>query len=220
MRAAPSPGSTRPTAADDLIRAVLDGVALALRDAASEFGGAFDGGPIAMIGGGSKSGLWMRVVANALGRPLLKLAGGDSGPAFGAARLARIAATGETVAAVCGQPAIIEIVDPDPTAGGAIRRTAGAFPRPLPLAQAGADISFSQGGSAPARETVIAAALAAKARTSASAVWSRRGDPRLGEPPRLVETGENGGGEGVAGADGVDHIDRETGNAGRHPALR
>jgi len=100
--------------ADDLIRAVLDGVALALRDAASEFGDVFDSGPIAMIGGGAKSTLWMRVVANALGRPLLRLAGGDNGPAFGAARLARIAATGETVAAVCGQPAIVEIVDPDP----------------------------------------------------------------------------------------------------------
>jgi xylulokinase len=100
--------------ADDLIRAVLDGVALALRDAASEFGEAFDGAPIAMIGGGARSALWMQVVANALGRPLLKLAGADSGPAFGAARLARIAATGETVQAVCGQPPIVEIVDPDP----------------------------------------------------------------------------------------------------------
>ncbi len=100
---------------DDLVLAVVDGVALALRDAASEFGADFDGGPIAMIGGGARGDLWMRVVANALGRPLLRLAGGDRGPAFGAARLGRIAATGETVAAVCSQPAIVEIVDPDPS---------------------------------------------------------------------------------------------------------
>ena len=56
----------------------------------------------------------MRLVASALGRPLLRLAGADSGPAFGAARLARLAASGEAIAAVCTRPAIDAIIDPDP----------------------------------------------------------------------------------------------------------
>jgi len=99
---------------DDLALAAVEGVAFALRDAAMAFGGELAGGPIAMIGGGARSPLWMRVVASVLGRPILRLAGGDTGPAFGAARLARLAATGEPVAAVATQPAIVEIVDPEP----------------------------------------------------------------------------------------------------------
>jgi xylulokinase len=108
-------GLDQASGADDLVQAVMEGVALALKDAALAFGRDLDGGPIAMIGGGARSPLWMKLVASALGRPLLRLKGGDSGPAFGAARLARLAASGEPAAAVCTQPAIVEIVDPEPS---------------------------------------------------------------------------------------------------------
>ncbi len=107
-------GLDQETGAVGLVQAVLEGVALALKDASAAFGGDFDGSPIAMIGGGARSGLWLKLVASALGRPLLRLEGAEVGPAFGAARLARVAATGEAVAEVCTQPTIAEIVDPDP----------------------------------------------------------------------------------------------------------
>ena len=40
----------------------------------------------------------MQVVANVLGIPVVRYAGSETGPAFGAARLARMALTGESAA--------------------------------------------------------------------------------------------------------------------------
>ena len=57
----------------------------------------------------------MQIIASALGRPLQRVAGADTGPAFGAARLARLALTGEPAEAVCTKPAVLETVDPDPS---------------------------------------------------------------------------------------------------------
>ncbi|MEX0853189.1 MAG: xylulokinase [Bauldia sp.] len=116
--------ATGPT---DLALAVVEGVALAIRDAETAFGGGLAGGPIAMIGGATRSRLWMKVVASALGRPLLRLAGADVGPVFGAARLARMAATGEEAATVCTQPPIVEIVDPQPSLEAAYAERLGEF---------------------------------------------------------------------------------------------
>jgi xylulokinase len=101
------------TGTGDLVQAVLDGVAVAIKDAALAFGAAADAGPIAIIGGGARSSLWTKLVASALDRPLLRLAG-TSGPAYGAARLGRLAATGEPVATVCVEPPIVDVVDPEP----------------------------------------------------------------------------------------------------------
>jgi xylulokinase len=52
--------------------------------------------------------------ASALDRPVLLVAGAATGPAVGAARLARIAVTGEPVAAVCAKPATVDRILPDP----------------------------------------------------------------------------------------------------------
>jgi xylulokinase len=101
------------TGAGDLVQAVLDGVAVAIKDAALAFGAAADAGPVAIIGGGARSALWTKLVASALDRPLLRLAG-VSGPAYGAARLARMAASGEPIATVCVEPPIVDVVDPEP----------------------------------------------------------------------------------------------------------
>ena len=66
-----------------------------------------------MIGGGARSQFWGRILAAALNRPLHYPAGGELGPAFGAARLGRLAATGEAPEAVCTRPHSAPVVDTD-----------------------------------------------------------------------------------------------------------
>ena len=141
-------GLSEATGRAQLVRAVIEGVALSLKEAALAFGDALGGDPIPMIGGGARSPLWMLVLASTLGRPLLKLAGGDhTGPALGAARLARMAATGQSVAEVCAQPALVEIVDPHPGLQEAYakrlettRALYAALRRPKPAPPATADL--------------------------------------------------------------------------------
>ena len=67
-----------------------------------------------MIGGGSRSNLWGRILASALRRPLIYRAGADVGPALGAARLARLCTTGEAPDEVCKPPPASEQIDPEP----------------------------------------------------------------------------------------------------------
>jgi len=102
------------TTSTDFVQAVLEGVAFSLADGQLAFG---DGarGAIPMIGGGARSRFWMRIIASALGRPLQRVAGAETGPAFGAARLARLAHTGEPPEAVCTKPPVAETIDPDPS---------------------------------------------------------------------------------------------------------
>ena len=67
-----------------------------------------------MTGGGAKSALWAGIIAAVLDRPVRRYRGGEAGPAFGAARLARLAATGEAPEAVCKPPPIADETLPDP----------------------------------------------------------------------------------------------------------
>ena len=96
----------------DLVQAVLEGVAFSLIDGQLAFG---DGirGAIPMIGGGARSRFWMKIIASALGRPLQRVAHADAGPAFGAARLARLALTGEAPESVCIKPQVEETIESD-----------------------------------------------------------------------------------------------------------
>lgn len=114
------------TSRDDLVQAVLDGVALSLADAMAGLGGTA-ARPIPMVGGGGRSRFWMMLIASALGRPLARIAGADDGPAFGAARLARMAVTGETADAVATPAAIAEIVEPDATLNRSYGERLGAL---------------------------------------------------------------------------------------------
>jgi len=94
-------------------QAVLEGVAFGLAeglDALVEGGAAV--GPISVIGGGARSAWWGRVLAAALQRPLVYRDAGDVGPAYGAARLARLGVTGETVEDVCTPPPVRDVVEP------------------------------------------------------------------------------------------------------------
>jgi len=108
-------GLTAQTERSDLVRAVLEGVAFALGDGleALRAAGAEIGG-LSVLGGGSRSTYWGRIIASVLGVPLTYHAGGDVGPAFGAARLARLAATGEDPAEVCTPRPVTRTIDPEP----------------------------------------------------------------------------------------------------------
>ena len=95
--------------------AVLEGVAFAHADgldALREAGTQIES--LSVIGGGARSAHWGRIIAAALNVPLVYLDGGEVGPALGAARLARMAVTGESVADVCVRPPVSHIVDPEP----------------------------------------------------------------------------------------------------------
>jgi len=108
-------GLSPETRRTDLAQAVLEGVAFSFADAKQCLERA--GTPLAraaMIGGGSRSAFWTRIFAGVLDVPLVRFEGSDKGPAFGAARLARIAATGEPPEAVCAAPSVLETIEPDP----------------------------------------------------------------------------------------------------------
>jgi xylulokinase len=105
-------------------RAVLEGVAFAFADAQDalvEAGASI--GSVSVIGGGARSALWGRILASVLDRPLAYRTGADVGPAYGAARLARIAATGEAALDVCTAPPIAAVVEPDPALRDRYRAT-------------------------------------------------------------------------------------------------
>jgi xylulokinase len=93
---------------------MMEGVALSLRDAQDSVEPDGDERPLGLAGGGAKSALWARMIAAALDRPVLRYHGGEVGPAFGAARLARLAATGERPADVCKPPPIADETRPEP----------------------------------------------------------------------------------------------------------
>jgi xylulokinase len=115
-------GLTHATSRAALGRAVLEGVAFAFADGLDvlkEAGAAID--CISVVGGGSRSALWGRILASALDHPLQYHAGGEVGGAFGAARLARLALTGEDAADVCSAPPIDRVVEPDPALAGIYR---------------------------------------------------------------------------------------------------
>lgn len=108
-------------ATDDaaMTRAVLQGVAFALADAAAGFhenGARFD--RLLGIGGGSRSSLWLQMVADSLGIAIDVPAASALGAAFGAARLGMIAATGADPAQVLTRPAIARTIEPDRASAG------------------------------------------------------------------------------------------------------
>lgn len=96
-------------------RAVLEGVAFAFADAQDALlsaGTTIDS--VSVIGGGARSELWGRIMASVLDCPLTYRAGGEVGPAQGAARLGRMAVTGESPETVCTAPAVAFEIEPDP----------------------------------------------------------------------------------------------------------
>jgi xylulokinase len=116
-------GLSHSTSRAELARAVLEGVAFGFADglrALREAGGV----PleITVIGGGARSGLWTRIVATALGEPLIVRERAELGPAFGAARLGRLAVTGESVDQVCQAPPTLRRIEPVDSLRGAYQK--------------------------------------------------------------------------------------------------
>jgi len=112
----------------DLTRAVMEGVAFSLMDAKDSLGAAGDSfGRIGLIGGGARSALWTRMIAAALGREITRYRGGEKGPAFGAARLARLATTGEQAEALCRAPETLDVTPPEPALAEAFARRRERF---------------------------------------------------------------------------------------------
>lgn len=108
-------GLSHDTTPARLSAAVLEGVAFAHADgiaALAEAGTLVE--RVALIGGGARSRHWGTVLAAALNVEIVYLAGGEVGPALGAARLARMGVTGESADTVCTRPAIAAVIPPDP----------------------------------------------------------------------------------------------------------
>jgi xylulokinase len=114
----------------DLGWAVLEGVSFALADGqAALLAGGTRIGDVAVIGGGARSELWGQILASALGRTLSYAAEAEVGPAFGAARLGRLAATGESAAGLCTPPPVERVVEPDPQLEARCRERYETFQR-------------------------------------------------------------------------------------------
>ncbi|MCP2064027.1 xylulokinase [Bradyrhizobium diazoefficiens] len=107
-------GLSHGTDREAIVQAVLEGVAFALADCRDVLADA--GITVAeadAIGGGSRSRFWLSVLASVLNVPIHRFAEGETGAAFGAARLGRLAVTGEAIDAVCTPPRRIETFEPD-----------------------------------------------------------------------------------------------------------
>ena len=98
-----------------LAQAVMEGVAFAFRDCQRvlrEAGTSF--GQLLAVGGGSKSPLWLKLIATNLDTPIALPEDGDFGGALGAARLGLCAAEGADPAEVMTMPGIRRVIEPDP----------------------------------------------------------------------------------------------------------
>ncbi len=107
-------GLVHQTDAAAIGQAVLEGVAFAFRDGMDALlatGAQIES--IAVIGGGARSVYWGRILSSALGRPLTYRDSGAVGPAYGAARLARMGSAKASIEEVCTPPPILHVVEPD-----------------------------------------------------------------------------------------------------------
>lgn len=107
-------GLTATSDAVSMAQAALEGVAYGLADGLDAL--TATGAPvktISVIGGGARSAYWGKILSAVLGHPLTYRDGGEVGPAHGAARLARLALTGEDVDSVCTPPPVKTVIEPD-----------------------------------------------------------------------------------------------------------
>ena len=97
-----------------MAQAALEGVAFALADGVDVLkatGAKIDS--LSVIGGGSRSSWLGEVIASAMNLPLTYRRSSAVGPAFGAARLARLCVSGERFEAVCTPPPIDHVIEPN-----------------------------------------------------------------------------------------------------------
>jgi xylulokinase len=98
-----------------MVRAVLEGVTHAVRDSYDALTGTGTRiESLIAVGGGSRSDYWLKAIATSLGLPISVPVAGDFGGAFGAARLAMMAANGAG-AEIATAPQIAKTIEPDTT---------------------------------------------------------------------------------------------------------
>lgn len=123
-------GMSPQSSAEDLTLAVLEGVALAFADGLDvllEAGSSIH--EISITGGGARFAYWGQLLAAALKRPLIYRQGGEVSAAVGAARLGRLAVTGEDPGEVCRAPPVARIVEPDDSLSGLLLKRRPLFQR-------------------------------------------------------------------------------------------
>lgn len=106
-----------------LAQAVMEGVAFAFKDSFNALAAAgTDVTRLMAVGGGSRSDLWLQIIATVLGVPVHVPVKGDFGAAFGAARLAMIAATGNSWKPILKKPEFAKTFKPEAKAVDAYAR--------------------------------------------------------------------------------------------------
>lgn len=108
-------GMTHSTTKAELALAVLEGVGFAFADGLDALHATkLLPEEISLIGGGARSAYWRQMLADIVGMKLVYRAGGDVGPALGAARLALLGTKeGSTVRDVCPVPGLVQNHQPD-----------------------------------------------------------------------------------------------------------
>lgn len=97
----------------EIAEAVLEGVAFGMADGFDALlASGIDVHSISVIGGGSQSSYWGRILAAVLKRPLVYREGAATGPALGAARLARYAMNKGDFEAAFEAPRAIQVIEP------------------------------------------------------------------------------------------------------------
>ncbi len=130
-------GLSASTTLEDMTRALLEGVAFAMRDsfeALQATDARMD--QLFAIGGGTASLYWVRLMATVLGVPLHLPVSGEFGAALGAARLGLAAATGASPEQIMTTPEIRETVIPDTEKRDRFEAAYGAFRRAYPAIKA------------------------------------------------------------------------------------
>jgi xylulokinase len=121
----------------DLTRAVMAGVAFALRDSFEALRSTGADLPSALaIGGGTRSDLWVRMLATTLNIPLERPAEGAFGAALGAARIAMCGVTGTGPGTIMSKPPISDTILPDPAHVAAYDEAYAAFAASYPKLKA------------------------------------------------------------------------------------
>jgi xylulokinase len=120
-------GLSHQTDRAQLARAVMEGVAFAFADCLTALKVAGTNVERATaVGGGSRSRVWLQIIADVLDLPIDIPAEGDFGAGLGAARLGLIAAESADPIAICKPPVVQESIKPNKAAVDDYR---GAFER-------------------------------------------------------------------------------------------
>ena len=107
-------GLSQSTDAAQMAQAVMEGVTFAMRDCQRVLADAGTSiNRLLAVGGGSKSALWLKMLATNLDMEIALPEDGDFGGALGAARLGLCAATGANPADVMSMPPIKTVIAPD-----------------------------------------------------------------------------------------------------------